>query len=375
MKKNKGFTLIELIISFCIVSTISILLFQVLISIKELYLEGNLKTTFLNKQGIMTKKIYSDFDNYNITAMTSCGLQCLQFDYVSKTDGTTKTAKLEVDPFNMLITYDKYSIEYTNGSTIGKITVDYDKTGTSPDILQIKIPVYNQLVDGDYGLNIVTPYTNTASISNTITVANANIDIGGMSIDIDKKLISGTTYHDGYWGRIFYHNIQSGSNLFTSKDEFLKNNETNKYSALFMLNLDIFKGKFDGTSKTKYYSFLLYYPTSTFGTGEYNKWLQPNNFLKEDLIDNNSSSTEIAWNGGGTWNSGFDKVKENDACGYASAFAGTNSSCYLVLGAKKAIGGNILLKDDLTEYTSQDVELWLRVDNYTNDYTLSKIVG
>ena len=375
MKNNKGFTLIELAISFCIISTISILLFQILISIKDLYLEGNLKTTFLNKQGIMTRKIYEDFEEYNITSMTSCGLQCLTFNFTSKTDGSTKSANLEVDPFNMLITYDSYSIEYTNGSTIGKIIVDYNSTGTDQNILKIKIPVYNTLIDGDYGLNLVTPYEATASISNTITVANANIEIDGMSIDIEKRLVSGTTYHDGYWGRIFYHNIDNGNNLFTSKEEFLKNNETNKYSALFILDLDIFKGEFDTNPGTSYYSFLLYYPTSSFGINEYNKWLQPNNFISEDLVDNNSDLTEITWNGGGTWNTGFDKLDESDSCGYVSAFAGSNPSCYLVLGAKKAIGGNILLRDDLGEYTSQDVELWLRVDSYTNDYTLSEIVG
>ena len=64
MKNNKGFTIIELAVSFVLVATISIVLLQLVLSLKSVYLEGDIKTTLLNKQGIMTKYIYDDINNF-----------------------------------------------------------------------------------------------------------------------------------------------------------------------------------------------------------------------------------------------------------------------------------------------------------------------
>ena len=38
MKNNKGFTLIELAVSFCLAATISIMLLQLVLSLKEVYI-------------------------------------------------------------------------------------------------------------------------------------------------------------------------------------------------------------------------------------------------------------------------------------------------------------------------------------------------
>ena len=63
MKNNKGFTIIELAVSFCLVAAVSITLLQLVLTLKEVYLSGDVKTTLLNKQGIMTKKIYDDLNH------------------------------------------------------------------------------------------------------------------------------------------------------------------------------------------------------------------------------------------------------------------------------------------------------------------------
>ena len=81
---KKGFTIIELGMSFCIVSAIAIVLFQLVVSIKDLYLAGNVKTTLLNKQGIMTKRINDDLVAYDLKKINSCGISCLEFSYAEK---------------------------------------------------------------------------------------------------------------------------------------------------------------------------------------------------------------------------------------------------------------------------------------------------
>ena len=53
MKNNRGFTVVEMGVSFCLIFTVCILLFHVDLSLKELYIKSDIETTLLNKQGII----------------------------------------------------------------------------------------------------------------------------------------------------------------------------------------------------------------------------------------------------------------------------------------------------------------------------------
>lgn len=372
--KNKGFTIIELGISFCIVSAISIVLFQLVISIKDLYLAGNIKTTLLNKQGIITKRIHDDIEAYDLKTVNSCGLSCLEFTYTDKDDETkTKQAKLLLDPYNMTITYDDYSIELENGSSFGNIIVSYDKVvdesikNTNNRILQIKIPINNKLVDGDFGLNIVIQYNDEqTTVNNQININDVYLTLGGIDVKIKDlyETENGNNIKQGTYARIFYHNIGNGNNLFTSKNEFIKSNTDTKFSVLFALK--VFKLT-PNSANDKAYEFLLYYPSSSVGTN-YNRWIQSSNFIKEKL--SGYEPIDIVWNAGGDWN-GLDYA-DND-CTYVDGLATTNDACYFSIGAKKAINGNLTFKSNI-EYTSQDVELWVKIDEYINRYSLSEVV-
>lgn len=168
MKNNKGFTVVELSVSFCLIATIAILLFQIIISLKEVYTSGDIKTGLLTKQGMMTKKIKEDLNNKNLTSVTSCGDYCITFTFESE------TKNLEIDKTNNTIIYDNYSLKLNNSSKFGIITGSiYNGTNTSGNnsILNIKIPIINSIVDGDYGINIVHQFNSnnvTINISNNI---------------------------------------------------------------------------------------------------------------------------------------------------------------------------------------------------------------
>lgn len=54
---NKGFTVVELIASFALVMVISVFLFEVLIDVKDIYVETTLKTSIQEKMGIISKNI------------------------------------------------------------------------------------------------------------------------------------------------------------------------------------------------------------------------------------------------------------------------------------------------------------------------------
>ena len=141
MKNNRGFTVVEVAVSFVLVATVSIVLLQLVLSLKDVYLSGDIKTTLLNKQGIMTKYIYDDLNNKDLSRVDSCGVSCLQFTY-----GDTTVKKLLVDPGNKTITYGDYTMQIDNSSYFDKINVSIDpgnnsSSTTDDSILIIDIPI------------------------------------------------------------------------------------------------------------------------------------------------------------------------------------------------------------------------------------------
>lgn len=158
MKNNKGFTVVELMTTFILITIISTFLINLVISMKELYIYGDVKTTLLTKQGILTDKIMKDLNDNSIVSFTSCGNTCINFSYI---DGTSK--KLKIDKEKKSIMYDNYSIKLGDNGSFGNIY-----TLNENDIIQIKIEINNKLVKGDYGLNIVFPINDKITFDNSI---------------------------------------------------------------------------------------------------------------------------------------------------------------------------------------------------------------
>ena len=155
MKNNRGFTLIEFAVSFCLVAAISILLFQIIANMKQLYIAGDIKTSLLNRQAIMTRKIYGELNNKTVTSVNKCGDTCLRFTYSDNT-----SSDFVVDNTEKTITFHGYTLSYGTGSTLGTFSVDNVTIGTN-SLLEFQIPVKNKLADGDYGIHIIWQYNGT----------------------------------------------------------------------------------------------------------------------------------------------------------------------------------------------------------------------
>ena len=206
---KKGFTLIEFIISFCLIAGIALLIFEIILSLKTLYLNGNIKTTLLSKQGIMLQRIYDDYNNNTLKSVSSCGLSCLTFTYSDDDGVLTKT--LEIDPYNTTITYDNYTIKLEDGSYIGEVDVSNStitsitNTSLNNSLLTINIPIYNNLIEGNYGLNINLPYNDlTTVVDNTMSVNDIKLTLDGMEIPL-------TTIPnvEGLFAEVFYHDVST----------------------------------------------------------------------------------------------------------------------------------------------------------------------
>lgn len=155
MKKN-AFTTVELVVSFTLTAVISLVVFQMIISLKNIYVKVGIKTNLITKQSLVSRNINRDLNNKTITNLATCGNDCIEITY---TDSITKQLKIDKD--NYIISYGDYSAKIVDGSTFGDeiltITNMYEvSTGTNNSILNIKIPIYHKLYkDENYGINIV----------------------------------------------------------------------------------------------------------------------------------------------------------------------------------------------------------------------------
>ena len=168
MKNKKGFTLVELMTTVSLISIIAILLIRLTITLKTIYIDGDMKTTLLTKQGTMTDKIYKDLKEKDLSSLTSCGENCVNFNYI---DGTKK---LKINESKKLITYGNYSIKLNDSSYFGTSYIDkYD--GDVGDVLSIKIPIYNRMTKGDYGIYITYQKDNIEFDNSIVFSVSENI--------------------------------------------------------------------------------------------------------------------------------------------------------------------------------------------------------
>ena len=58
---KKGFTIVELIVSFSLAATIGFFLLRITMVIKDLYTDSYVKTNIISKQNIITERMYDDF--------------------------------------------------------------------------------------------------------------------------------------------------------------------------------------------------------------------------------------------------------------------------------------------------------------------------
>ena len=374
MKNNKGFTLVEVAVSFALVATISIVLLQLVLSLKEVYLSGDVKTTLLNKQGIMTKNIYDDLNKKTLNSITSCGLSCLTFTY---SDSTVKN--LIVDPGNKTIKYGDYTLQIDKSSFFGNLRVNVDESqqalaSDDDSLISIHIPVISKLINNeDFGFNIIKPYNRAAtSINITKDIASTDVTLSGINtkltvIDEDSSKVKG----------IFAKLLRQTKNNYFGSDynNFIKNSNANTFSTL--ISLPAFKMTLDKENvinnlstqslseqekreikqayQDGYYSLLLNYNDKALSSHDYYWWYQTNNIASKEPLKGFYVGFEngIAPNG----------LTYNKTGNYWSNIVGQNTN----LGVKS---GNIL---DFSGNTANSVDLYIDAREYICKYTLTNV--
>lgn len=203
MKNKKGFTIVELGVSIALITVVSFLLFQMIITVKKVYTSSDVKTNLLTKQAIMTKKIYDEFDEKAISSIESCDqwqISCLTFVF---TDGSSST--LLVDPLKSTVSYNNYTIKYEEiDDTIAFGSLIFNE---ETNFFTIKIPITSKYIEGDYGISITKQHTNYITNNHAESYATVTIPISDESGN--NSTTTTITYDNGnYWMRSY----DSGAN-------------------------------------------------------------------------------------------------------------------------------------------------------------------
>ena len=165
-----------------------------------MYVNNGVKSSLLNKQAIMNEKIYNDFRNKRVTIASNCGKNCLVFIFSDQTQSV-----LKIDEENQIFHYGDYTTKLVEGSKFGTLeakvetVVGVDVTKTD-SMIRISIPVTNNLLKGDYGVNAIYQYNSHLTSISDVTfngIGGSNIYLKGSS---SMSIAIGQTFTDpGYF--------------------------------------------------------------------------------------------------------------------------------------------------------------------------------
>lgn len=164
------------------------------------------------------------------------------------------------------------------------------------------------------------------------------------------------------WARIFYHNNKNGSVLFSSLSESRNIQTTDKYSRLYLLEDNTYKGS-DGK-----FEFMLCYPIDA--PGKYNRWKQTNAPQNEYITRTSGggqvtgyTAVHIDWSSD-YWG-GLERY-EASTTGYGSTWLDGSvghGNWYYAIGTSTVYNRGIPFANDGKESTADVVELWVRIDD------------
>ena len=169
MKHQKAFTLTELIVSFALLSILSLALFRTVLSIQRIQKQNIYINEFKALTVVLNNEIQNDFNNDKITNVTECGNNCYNIMYEKKGN-----VRLSIDKEDNVITYgnikEKLPNDYTMYDDI-KIKQYTSNTGGFNSYIALTIPIKSALDSNMSGLKYMYIYDST----------------GGYELDIPNK--------------------------------------------------------------------------------------------------------------------------------------------------------------------------------------------
>ena len=156
---KKGFTLVELITTFSLSAIIIVILINVVLIIKNMSSEENMKTKLFKDQSYLSNVLNSKINGDNVISYRPCNSSNFCYNF---TLNSGEIVKLEVSDTYIKAgdyTYNiKDNVEVEN-MEVRVIPIEVSDTKMNNSFLIIKIPItYKLYPNEDFGINLVYPF-------------------------------------------------------------------------------------------------------------------------------------------------------------------------------------------------------------------------
>lgn len=164
MNNNKGFTLVEMLVSFVIVSVIAGIMMNVLLTVKDRSEKSYSLTQIAMTQANIAKTIKNDLKDYTLTNVAECGVNCYDFTYT-----TLGVKRLSLNENDNTVTYGTYIKKIPDGGLIGAtITLNNTKIANIPSgnssIFKLTIPINNMYNDNSNDVVVIHQYSGSIGL-------------------------------------------------------------------------------------------------------------------------------------------------------------------------------------------------------------------
>ena len=130
-----------------------------------MYTENGIRTEMLLKQSALSKDINELLEEKKgkLKSISRCGNRCYRISFDAGIESEEDSADLEFDPEKREILFNNHTYKYPDGSELATPIVELKTTpgigtGENNAILNIFVPVYHNLIDGDYGARMILQF-------------------------------------------------------------------------------------------------------------------------------------------------------------------------------------------------------------------------
>lgn len=152
MKKNSGFTIVEIIVAFALTMVVVLFLFQIVITLKDAYQNNFVVSNLVLKQDSISNMINNDLNNNNYGTIIDVIFDETTGCYTLTFENTAK--RICYNLHENYLSYDDYEF-----NLVDKSTLDYVNVYKNNENLFIDIAISYKDLDDDYGVKVF--YTQT----------------------------------------------------------------------------------------------------------------------------------------------------------------------------------------------------------------------
>lgn len=153
---NKGFTVVELLASFILTMIIVVFLFEIVLELRNLYLNESVKTASINENALVVNAIHNNLNGKIVTGSNCTGTKCT----ITHNEGS-----LVISVSGKTVTVGSQKFEYPEKANLQSVSltkVGPVNTGAAGinSYFKISYVINSADLDDDINFNYVYPYVN-----------------------------------------------------------------------------------------------------------------------------------------------------------------------------------------------------------------------